>query len=67
MMEFNGNAYKGVYNGWKSDAGNTNSSGAAKLAGIKICLEYEKPDDKKKKSVGRGDTASKVYNIMMGI
>ena len=59
------NDYKYIYNNWKKENENKiNSENAAYNAASKICLDYERPDDKENKAKTRGNTAKKIYKIM---
>ena len=66
LEELEKNKYKKIYNEFKTKfQNNFNSEDAAYEAGYKICCEYEIPADAKKRGIERGNTAKKVYRIMM--
>ena len=67
MKELRSNQYKSIYDNWKINNGNNLlSENAAYDAGSQICLKYEVPYDKENQAKKRGNTAKKVFNIMMG-
>ena len=67
MKELRSNQYKSIYDNWKTKNGNNLlSENAAYDAGSQICLKYEVPYDKENQAKKRGNTAKKVFNIMMG-
>lgn len=53
------NNYKAVYKEWK------NGSKKAKSAGEIICKQYERPKDKEKEAIVRGENSTKIYDVMM--
>ncbi|MBQ2136931.1 MAG: hypothetical protein II430_03170 [Selenomonas sp.] len=65
MNELRG-GYKYIYDEWKNNNSNKNTGLAAYNAGHILCMEYERPADKKNKAKNRGKTAQDIYNIMTG-
>ena len=63
MKELKG-SHSYVYNNWKNQNSNTQSSNAAYNAGYIVCKQYEVPADTENRSKQRGNTALEVYSIM---
>lgn len=63
MKELKG-SHSYVYNNWKKQNSNTQSTNAAYNAGYIVCKQYEVPADTENRSKQRGNTALEVYKIM---
>ena len=66
ISELNNNQYRKIYENWKQNNNhNLDSENAAYDAGNKICQKYEIPHDTQNQAIKRGNTAKKIYRIMI--